>query len=415
MSKQSDLIVNNLLYTIPSRDTTAIERSYKRNYFDQRNYTAGQLARCVWQTGSQFVDCQSSSLVLRVELDDKEASAVSFGQGSAINFIENVRVYSSAGVELVNILNHNINQMLDDKQNEPKEWFDTQGLVCGYDPAVCGTGGARSNLVQGGSVEYIIPLSKVAPIFNPSSKCLMPNVLASGLIVEIQLATSAKALVRTGGTGNITAQIKDIYFNLNCTTLNDSTVATLNDNASKNLLKYSYIDTYTARLTQSPNNQIVSTSISKAVSFADKINAVEIEQANADTQTADGFDMNSDSVDYQYTLGSIQLPSNVDTQGPKQAYIQSLATYGKLHETVDSVVQAPALRYQDWEATVNTKTCSFSKNAYLALSQLAINSSRTLRYEQKYAVAPAEARLIFVFLKYIKVLSCSITDVDVSM
>jgi hypothetical protein len=305
--------------------------------------------------------------------------------------------------------------MLDDKQNEPKEWFDTQGLVCGYDPAVCGTGGARSNLVQGGSVEYIIPLSKVAPIFNPSSKCLMPNVLASGLIVEIQLATSAKALVRTGGTGNITAQIKDIYFNLNCTTLNDSTVATLNDNASKNLLKYSYIDTYTARLTQSPNNQIVSTSISKAVSFADKINAVEIEQANADTQTADGFDMNSDSVDYQYTLGSIQLPSNVDTQGPKQAYIQSLATYGKLHETVDSVVQAPALRYQDWEATVNTKTCSFSKNAYLALSQLAINSSRTLRYEQKYAVAPAEARLIFVFLKYVKVLSCSITDVDVSM
>ena len=125
--------------------------------------------------------------------------------------------------------------------------------------------------------------------------------------------------------------------------------------------------------------------------------------------------MNSDSVDYQYTLGSIHLPSNVDTQGPKQAYIQSLATYGKLHETVDSVVQAPALRYQDWVSTVNTKTCSFSKNAYLALSQLAINSSRTLRYEQKYAVAPAEARLIFVFLKYVKVLSCSITDVDVSM
>jgi hypothetical protein len=405
MSKQSDLIVNNLLYTIPSRDTTAIERSFKRNYFDQRNYTAGQLARCVWQTGSQFVDCQSSSLVLRVELDDKSASAVSFGEGSVINFIESVRVYSSAGVELVNILNHNINQMLDDKQNEPKEWFDTQGVVCGYDPTVCGTGGARSNLVQGGSVEYIIPLSKVAPIFNNSSKALMPSVLASGLIVELQLATSAKALVRTGGTGNITAQIKDIYFNLNCTTLNDSTVATLNDNASKNLLKYSYIDTYTARLTQSPNNQIVSTSISKAVSFADKINAVEIEH----------FLMNSDSVDYQYTLGSIQLPSNVDTQGQKQAYIQSLATYGKLHETVDSVVQTPALRYQDWAATLNTKTCSFSKNAYLALSQLAINSSRTLRYEQKYAVAPAEARLIFVFLKFVKVLSCSITDVDVSM
>jgi acyl-CoA synthetase (AMP-forming)/AMP-acid ligase II len=243
----------------------------------------------------------------------------------------------------------------------------------------------------------------------------MPSVLASGLIVELQTATSSKALVRTGGTGDITAQIKDIYFNLNCTTLNDSMVATLTDNASKNLLKYSYIDTYTARLTQSPNNQIVSTSISKAVSFADKINAVEIEQANADTQVADSFDMNSDVVDYQYTLGSIQLPSNVDVQGQKLSYIQSLATYGKLHETVDSIVKSPALRYDQWIQHVNTKTCSFSKNAYLALSQLAINSSRTLRYEQKYAVAPAEARLIFVFLKYVKVLSCSITDVDVSM
>jgi len=414
MSKQSDLIVNNLTYNIPSKDTTAIERSYKRNYFDQRNYSAGQLARCVWQTGSTYVDCASSSLVFQVELDNKSATEVDFGQGSALNFIENIRIYSAAGVELVNILNHNISQMINDKQNEPKEWFDTQGVLMGYDPATNGTGGVRAEVTQGGLRQFIIPLSKVAPIFNPTSKALMPSVLASGLIVEIQLATSSKALRRVGGTGDITASIKDIFFNLNCTTLQDAAVGTLRDIAAKNLLKWMYVDTYTARLTQNANNQVVSTSISKAVSFADKINAVEIEQANSDGQTSDCFDLNDDSVNYQYTLGSIQLPANVETQGQKLAYIQSLNTYGKLNETMDSVTKTPALRYDDWRTHVNSKTCNFSKNAYMALSQLAINSSRTLRYEQKYFVAPAEARLIFVFLSYVKVLSCSLTDVEVS-
>ena len=414
MSK-SELITNNLVYTVPSASTLALKRNDTKNYFDQRNYTAGQTIRATFQTGSKFVDVLNSQLCFKVVASNVAGSTISWGQGSALNLIKNVRVYAKNGTELVNIQNHNVSQMIEDKAGKPKKWFDTVGSLMGYDCTINGYGtqpanGRFADMINGLSNEVQIPLSSVAPIFNPSAKQLMPSMLAAALILEIDLATAEEAIVRVGGATNTTLEIKDIYLNLHCVTLSDNAMGSMIDNASKNLLEYSYIDTYTSRLTQSAQNQVVSTAINKAVSFADHIVAVEVPQANRSSQTADEFSLAYDNVNYQYNLGSIQLPSQTFVNGDRLGYKQLLKTY---NEYVEGQAGS-ALGFINFSAYVGAKTCSFSKDQFLALSQLAINSSRTLRYEQKYVTAPSTARTIFVFLHFLKVLQVSLTDTTVN-
>jgi hypothetical protein len=202
MSKTSDrLLINNLVYTLPSSETEALQRNDMRNYFDQRNYNAGQTIRAVFQTGSRYVDVLNSSLVMDVACSDVEAADPTWGQGSALNLIKNVRVYHKNGTELVNIQNHNVSQMIEDKCKNTREWFDNVGWLMGYraDNLINGHGTINNagnpyqqNPIVGGSVQYIIPLPCIAPIFSPAAKQLMPNMLASGLILEIDLATSAE-------------------------------------------------------------------------------------------------------------------------------------------------------------------------------------------------------------------------------
>jgi hypothetical protein len=184
----------------------------------------------------------------------------------------------------------------------------------------------------------------------------------------------------------------------------------MNDIASKKLIEYVYIDTYTSRINNPAQNGTISTSINKAVSFADHIVAGEVISANRGTQTSDEFALTTSSSKYQYQLGSIQLPSQVFTDTIHTAYLQALKTYNKFRSDSDN----PSLTYPLFGNNLYVKTCSFSKDQLLALSQLPINSSRSLRYEQNYLTNPPEARTVFVFLHYIKSLRCSLSDCTVN-
>jgi hypothetical protein len=414
---ESQLKINNLVYTVPAKSTLAVQKNDQKNYFDQRNYNAGQTIRCVLQTGSRYVNTFESQLCFTATLSAEAGATASWANGSSINVIKNVRVYHKNGTELVNIQNQNVNQMIEDKAGRPKSWFDAVGNMAGYDAQNSATGlgtssvAFRADPLVGGNTLVQIPLPCVAPIFNPEGKVLMPGPsLADGLILEIDLATSAEAIVRTGGAADVDLTINDIYLNLSTTVLSDLAVGSLNENAANNLLEYSYIDTYTSRITQSAQNSVVSTSINKAVSMADHISVVEIEQSNRNNQTADEFNMNADTVSYQFTVGSIQLPSQVFVEGTRLGYKQLLKTYGTYAHNKSS-----AISYINYAVNLNAKTTSFSKDQMLAMSNMPINSSRSLRYEQKYDTPPSNPRVIYVFLHYLKVLQLSITDVKVDI
>jgi hypothetical protein len=414
MLKAQELVSNNLVYTLPVQDTQAIQRNDMRNYFDQRSYKAGQTARATFQTASRYVDVLNSQLVFTVKCS-LGPDIASWGQGSALNLIKNVRVYHKNGTELVNIQNHNVNQMIEDKSSRDRKWMDSVGWLMGYktdNDAVNGLGIMATPVRKDPTVEgqqIIIPLSCIAPCFNPSDEVLMPSVLASGLILEIDLANDNEAIVRTGDDP-VTLDIENIYLNLSTTVLSDIAVATLNDVAAKSLIEYTYVDTYTSRVPATATTQNVVTSVNKAVSFADHIVSGEVISSHRNNQTEDEFKLAFDECSYQYQLGSVQLPSQVFTDSNETRFVQYLRTYNKYR--IDS--DPPAASYVNWSNNLNTKTTSFSKDQMMALSQLPINSSRSLRYEQRYDAAPGADRLIYVFLHYLKVLRVSLTDCSVN-
>ena len=412
MSKTENLIVNNLVYSVPPSSTAAIERSYKRGYFDNREYAAERTMRCVVQTGAQYVNCGTSNLIIKVK-PTFDGTNVNWGVGSACNLFRNIRVFSKSGVELSNILNANFNRIIEDNFLESEEWWQTTGGLMGY-----GVSGVLNHTMTAsdGVYEFVIPLCKISPVFKPLGEQLMPAALASGLILEIDLDTANRAFVRNGGTEN-SYSIEDIYLNLDCTTLNDSSVMTLNDVTSKQLLEWSYIDVYNSNLTQNSGNSLLSTSINKSVSFADHIVAAIQDQTNLESATQDTFISSwaESSGKYQFTLGSIQLPSNVMVDSLEQTYFQALSTYNRARDTNSTKSRMAghltATRFRD---LVAVKTTSFSKDQMLALSQLAISSARSLRLNAELVPAPADNQVVNIYMHYVKVAEVSITDCKIN-
>jgi len=407
MSKTENLIVNNLVFSVPPSSTAAIERSYKRGYFDNRSYDEERTMRAVVQTGAQYVNCATSTLTIKVK-PTHDGTNVSWGVGSAANLLKNVRVFSKSGVELSNVLNANLNRVCEDYAVEREEWFNTVGGLMGYDTFGSDNVMTTSNQVY----EFIIPLCKVSNVFAPLGGQLMPASLASGMILECDLESPNTALKITGGA-NISYTIEDIYLNLDCTTLNDMTVMTLNDITAKQLLEWSYVDVYNSNLTQNSGNGRLSTSINKSVSFADHIVAAVQNQSQLTDPVADSFLVPwADSAGkYQYSLGSIQLPSNVMVDTLKQTYFQLLSTYNRVR---DKGKAAGKLGIQTFSNVIATKTTSFSKDQMLALSQLPISSARSLRLNIDYDSAPAQAQICNLFLHYIKVAEVSLTDCKIN-
>ena len=409
MSKSENLIVNNLVYSVPPSSTACIERSYKRGYFDNRKYTKERTMRCVIQTGAQYVNTLTSSLVIKLK-DTSSISGQTWASGSAYNLIKNIRVFSKSGVELSNVLNANLNRVVEDKLTENQEWFNSVGGLMGYEVS---EGGYQKPIGATGTIsEWHIPMCKVAPVFLPLGEQLCPPALISGAVIEIDLESPDVAF-QVGDVACVPDyEIEDIFFNLDCSTLNDMTIMTMNDITAKQLLEWTYVDIYNSKVVQSSNNEVLSTSINKSVSFADHITALIQNQTRTTDKAQDSFQLpDSEQIgSYQFTLVSVQLPSNVPVQSQEEQYFQLLSTYNKLRSQSKG---AGRVRYPDFQNNLSVKSTSFSKDQMLSLSQLPISSSRSLRLEANL-VGSVDPRVCNIYLHYLKVVEVSLTDSKVN-
>ena len=153
------------------------------------------------------------------------------------------------------------------------------------------------------------------------------------------------------------------------------------------------------------------------MSFADHIVAAIQDQTNLESATQDTFISSwaESSGKYQFTLGSIQLPSNVMVDSLEQTYFQALSTYNRARDTNSTkstmAGHLTATRFRD---LVAVKTTSFSKDQMLALSQLAISSARSLRLNAELVPAPADNQVVNIYMHYVKVAEVSITDCKIN-
>ena len=409
-SDDAILFANNLSYKSPMPVSVTTARVLKRQYFQNTKYLQQQTAVCTFNTGTDFVDQKNSSLVLRVKVEGTANFACSFGQGSGANLLRNIRIYHRTGVCYSNTQRISLWRKLNDKYNMSDNWFNTVGAIMGYNQ----TEDAISNIVEGANeLTIVIPLDKVHPFFAPENGIFLPSQMASGLRVEIDLASVNEAFVEaTGSVGDVTSySIEECYFETMNVQLQDSAQSSINSVASKQALEYIYKDVFTSQNTAPSNTTAVNIDLNKAVSFADTAIAAVQDTVSLNSLAADSFDTDYRPAQWQYLLGSDYFPSNVVVSDDKVAYKNALMAFDKLKHT-----DKPCLvKYTDFNVTDGIYAVNFERDTALALSQQPINSSRSLRLQITFDSAPSVEITTTCYLTYLTSSRCTLTSARIDI
>ena len=65
-SDQMILFNNNLTYELPVPSSVVVNKTKKRNYFQNRSYSGNQTMVCTLNTGADFVDLSNSNLIVKI-------------------------------------------------------------------------------------------------------------------------------------------------------------------------------------------------------------------------------------------------------------------------------------------------------------------------------------------------------------
>ena len=399
MSEESILFANNLSYKLPIPSSVAVDRVLKRQYFQNTSYGEGQTMIATFNTGTDYIDTKNSSLVIKVKVNPGPGAGdffCSFGRGSGLNLLKNMRIYHRTGVCYSNVQRINLYNKIEQRYNESSNWFDTVGRLMGYDQSPT----LISNILPGANeVTIVIPLDKLHPFFDPAGGCLLPNVMASGLRWEADLSSLAEAFVVDASTSEnpVSYEIKQVYFETMNVSLQDSAQASLNTVASKQALEYVYKDVFTSQNTSPSLTNAVNIDINKAVSYADHVCTAIQDTDSLNDILVDAYLLDYREADWWYQLGSNHYPAQVKVDDERVSYKNALLPFDKLkHTERESVV-----KLQDFNTRDGIYAVSLERDTALALSQSPINSSRSLRFEVQFKTAPADAITTTVFLTYL--------------
>lgn len=387
---KGDLMVNNLIYQQPKALSLAVNRTLKKQYFQKSTYSPLETAVCDWNSGSDYVSIDDSYLLLDITSVGGDAH---FGSGSILNCIERIVITSRSGTELDRLERANIinKQMM--RFGHSQDWILTSGSKMGL-----GTNGLASDgtvLTAGVSRRHIIPLKYLCGFFRPVNDQMIPPSLAAGMRIEITFADYRNALYQKSATvTNYT--VDKIEFSLDCVTLADDTQKSLNEEASKSGLEYTFPRFYTSSSTVL--STAVNLQIRKAVSMAKSVHTFLLTQSNLTDVTADS--QASAALDFEswgYRLGGLHFPNQ-----PIRDDVQHLQTYAIAEATWERSGdhKPPGVGWSIFESTNGELTASLERDQRLNLSGLPLNNSRVLELDAKlnaYTV-PLEA---VSFLQYV--------------
>lgn len=399
MRKQGDLMVNNLIYEQPKALSLAVNRTMKRQYFQQTDYSGGANALIHLNTGSDYLNCANSYLTFNVALTGTTPVAGFGTGGSALNFIERVTVTSRSGTELDRFERVNLYQKQNHKFTYSADWVTGFGSLIGYGGSVSST-----------ATRFCIPLSMLSGFFKPTGGKLCPPQLASGLQIEIAFADYRTAVDTTSGT--VTGyNITDISIMADLVTLSDNTQRTLNVESTEGL-KYTYDRVYTSTAAQTTTS--VNAQIRKAVSMCNSIKAVIINSTNLIDVTADSLAcINWNYDEWSFRLGGLYFPSQPikNASDGVESLFQVQACYDKpRHSYSESAVSLTDFTTGGFGMAV---VC-FEKDQALNMSGLPVNNSRVAEFNGTLSGAAATNSLV-TFLEYTSVCRAYVDNVVVSV
>ncbi len=408
MSSDEMVLFNNgLNYTLPVPSSVAVNKTKKRSYFQNRSYQSGQTMVATLNTGASFIDLANSNLVVKVKVTSTNVGNydVNFGHGSAMNVVENIRVYHRSGTQYTNTQKMNSFRALEDHACESKNWFDTIGYAMGY--------GAASNFTNfSPENSFVIPLKKLHPFFSPEGgdDIMGPPQMFASARVEIDQANFKQIFANVSSVDLPTDfEITDIYFDLECVDLMDSAQASINTNAQKKALEYLYRDIFTSPTPSPAATSVVNVDINKSVSYASRVSAILAKNSTQNNLSTDAFTNPYLAGSWWYQLGSNQYPSNQKIDANAVAYMQTLSSYGKTTGKCGERGETD-LTYGNFVLKDGSYTASLELNTALALSGMPITSSRTLRFELNLNTAVTEEFTTIIFMTYLSSARSTLTS-----
>ena len=407
------LFNNNLEYTLPTPTSVVVNKTKKRNYFQNRSYASQQTMVATLNTGADYIDLANSNLVVKLKVTSTNLNPfdVTFGNGSMMNLVENIRIFHRSGTQYTNTQKMNAFRVIEDRNCESENWFSTIGEAMGYDI------GANVIVSSNPSNTFSIPLKKVHPFFDPEGGVMLPAAMASGLRVEIDCATLGNLLKDSGEAGTDVPtdyEIEDIYFDLESVTLMDSAQASINTAAQKRSLEYLYKDIFTSRNTAPSASSAINVDINKSVSYADRVFAIIQENLTQNDIQTDSYNTPYKSGSWWFQLGSNQFPSIQKIDTSVVAYTNNLSAWNKMkgkcgeRGETEMTKNAYLTKYGSYVASCELDTS-------LALSGQPVTSSRTLRFELSLATPLLNNSTCVVFLTYLSSARSTLTSSKVDI
>jgi hypothetical protein len=413
-SGNSDLLINNLVYTQPKALSLAVNRTYNRQFFQRNTYPGDRssTAICDWNTGTSYINSKNSYLTFKVKVLGTDTPTATWGTGSAMNTINEIRIGSRSGTELDRLQNANLYSKYDSVYTKPRDNIATVGSAQGFAPIV-GTASTTAQINSVTATRFTIPLTMLSTFFKPLKGQNLPPQLASGLHIEIVFEDYKTALKSLAGT--VTGyEISEIEFQLDSIDMTDDVQKTINMESAQGGLEYAYERVYTSVSQQNVGQLSMSKQVRKAVSQACYATSICVDSAKKILVAEDSLVSRPyDITGFQYRLGALYFPHQKIqdlAEDGVEAFTNAMMVYDKLQNPYSS----GSVDVSTFKSKFAIMSASFEKDTHLNMSGLPINNSRVLELDCEFSGA-ATAFEVYTFLTYCSVARVFLDNIAVAL
>jgi hypothetical protein len=425
--------VNNLNYLLEPDLTVAVNNTHKKHFFNQNEYSQGNSAICILNSGADYVDFRRSYLSFDFEVTRKDSTGgsklvdtpihhvstqatsdftierpdtrieknpsqsistdethsidIGFGYGSALNLIHRITVTTRSGDEVARIEQSALLSHILTNYCYSAEWQDTIGSLFGLrskhpNPEDSPEAGREAylwrNVVRAEQTRcrFHIPMYLLSGFFNYER--LMPSMLCSGLRIQIDLNPTEKVFMVSQKVDGLGYRLSNVHIDARSVQLTDSCQRYLNEVSATSGLELVYAD-YNNSVFQvgvGDSQYEVRQACSRALRAIGRVrNAKQESSIYRDSFSSDYWT----NTQYQWRLGSLYFP-----QQPIKAYnINSFVNDSKIYDfptrVTNSITVVPDV--------IGPKSLSNTREAYLQslemFGKLAVkNSTSGISYGQ---------------------------------
>ena len=394
---KNSLVSNNMNYVLPESLTNTVSSTMTKQQFQKRTYRQNETARCILNTGNDFVDWDKSYLFLRVKMIAPTALSAAdvkagFGVGSAMNLFSEIKIASRQGAEICRTPKANFINNLRAKWMHTQEYLDSVGSAAGFSTAAVYPVNASTETA------FAIPVTMLGNFFKPAKGVDAMPQLCSGLDIEFLTAPVGQVFHEdsSGELGEISDyEITDMYFNVVTKTKQDSIVRSVAQSSASSGLAYRFDKTFSTNTLGASGTTSLEINVQKACSFANRCTTAGYLEANQSLITEDSFV----TVAYPYTsvqtrVGSVYLPLQPLASGLNAGYGKLLSYLYTQNAYGNKGNSVTLTKYTDGTSGSSCIAASLEKSSDLAMSGLSLNNSRSLNISLSFASLAANVTFL---------------------